>query len=94
MNITKAFAVGSFATCLALALTVAGSKEAEARTVFGNIAGFQGVTAIDRDDVDSLFVPLTRGTGEVHVRCSTGDITFNGYLGRPAARAIAKAWCY
>ena len=32
MNIIKSFATASFATCAAIALTVAGSSEAEART--------------------------------------------------------------
>lgn len=94
MNIIKSLATASFATCAAIALSVATSSEAEARTVRGDIAGFQGVTAVDRVDVDTLYVPLPTGDGIVHVRCSTGDITFNGILGRPSARAVAKAWCY
>ena len=82
----------------ALAIAVSGlfavNNPAEAGVVRGDIAGYQGVTAVDRVDVDTLYVPFPEGDGVVHVRCSTGDITFNGTLGRTAARSIARAWCY
>ena len=68
------------------------SAGAEARTVYGNIAGFQGVTAIDRYDFDSLYVPFPGHTGEVHVNCATGDYTYRGMY-RASASKIAIAWC-
>ena len=90
MNFVTPFAAVSIAVSSLFAV----NAPAEARTVTGNIAGFQSVTAVDRVDVDTLYVPLPAGDGIVHVRCSTGDITFNGLLGRAGARKVAKAWCY
>ena len=78
---TASIAIGGFAT------------GAEARTVHGNIAGFQGVTALDRVDYDSIYVPFPNHTGEVHVNCSTGDYTYRG-MNRGSANAIATEWCY
>ena len=77
----------------ALGLFVGVAPQAEARTSFGSVAGFSGVTAVDRVDVDTLYVPLTSGDGVVNVRCSTGDYEYNYLLTRSAAHALASAWC-
>ena len=61
MNIIKSLATASFATCAAIALSVATSSEAQARyrTITGDIAGFRDVTAVDRRSHRHLLHPFT-----------------------------------
>lgn len=91
---TVNFVTPLLSTFATVALAVSATPQAEARTVTGPLAGFSGVTAVDRVDVDTLYVPLPSGDGVVHVRCSTGDFTWNYLVNRRAAHELAKAWCF
>ena len=83
------------ASALIAAVGLFATEAGYARTVTGNIAGFQGVTAVDRGRgaTDTLYIPLPGQDGQVDVNCSTGDFAWNSATNRGAARAVAMAWC-
>ena len=58
----------------------------------GNIAGYQGVTAIDRGTVDTLTIPFPNHEGIVEVNCRTGQYSWNG-ITQAGALAIVRQWC-
>ena len=95
MNIIKSIATASFATCAAIALSVATSSEAQARyrTITGDIAGFRDVTAVDREVIDTFYIPLHGDDGIVEVRCATGEYTWNYKMNQLSALRIKRAWC-
>ena len=76
----------------ALTLFVAAPKADAAQIQRGNIAGFGGVTAVNRATVDTLTVPFPTHDGVVDVNCSTGDYQWNG-MKQGSALAIVRAWC-
>ena len=78
---------------LATTALFGGMAPAEARVVTGSVGGFRGVTAVDRYNVDTLYIPFTKGTGVVNVNCATGDYNWNGYMTKGGALAVARDWC-
>jgi hypothetical protein len=92
----KTLAASVAIAAVGLVATEAGfASTAEARVVRGNVAGFQGVTAIDRGTygTDTLYIPFSGQDGQVDVSCSTGDYSWNSAMGQASARAVAVAWC-
>jgi hypothetical protein len=81
------------ASALVAVTAFVGAPSVEARTVTGNLAGFQGVTAVDRRYEDTLYVPFTSGTGVLNVNCSNGKYEYNSLLTSGSARRLALAWC-
>ena len=84
----------AIATAALASAFIAGAPGAQAYTNVqrGNLAGFQGVTAIDRGDVDTITIPFTSHEAVVEVRCSTGEYTWNG-IPQFVALKIKRAWC-
>ena len=82
------------ATALSAAALVVAAPAVEARTVCGNIAGWEGCA---RDNgyngVDSILVEALGSVYEVEVNCRTGKFRYDRGLGLHAADRIATAWC-